>query len=521
MSTYLQRLARWAVDLDPTDIPADVLERARLQHLALAGAVRAAAGGPAALALARSASPRGTSRLLHTTRRTARVDAARFHAAAAAELGWEDVILGGWTGAGVGVSWSRARDRRLSELLTATVVANEVAGRLGCAWLLTEDPLSAGLAVTALAAAAAAARLDGMDARATADAYALALAAPPRGSARVDLGPGPGRGLAAGAAAAAGEQAAAMARAGMAGPLDILDARDGLLGALSPLPLRAAFTGLGETWLTRTLAIKRHPGHMLLQVPIQATAEILARHIKAADKRLRKDQVQSLELKLTAPALLLERAAAAWPGLTPAGLTRSIPRALGALLTAHELGPAQLTAAWLEENRDSVARIASTVSLSHDWKLTLEALDQSLSAAAPLFAGVTAGELRAHSRRLRQRYEEIPLGPPAGRALVDFMGLLPGRIQDRVGRGRGDLSDLDEDAWRFRSGLDMRLYTVRGGWWPERRELPEGSPGWPWADTLAIALDKYAGGDEARRAGADALLELRPSTDALDWLEAL
>ena len=521
MSTYTRRLARWAADLSPDALPDDVLERARMQHLSLAGAVRAGAQLPAARAAARSASARGSARLLHSTRRAARREAARYHAIAPAHFALEDPLLGGWTGPGVAASWAWARDRGLRELLTATVIANEVAGRLGCALLLSERPQVAQQAVSALAAAAAAARLDGLDAAATAAAYALAIQGCRAASDRVDLGPGDSRGWLAAAATADGLDAVAAARAGLSAPADLLDARGGPLWELSPLPLRAAFTGLGQTWLSRTLCFKPQPGHLLLQVPIQATAEILARHIKAADKRLRGDQVERVHLKLPAAALALEARAAAWPGLHPAGVTRSVSRSLGVLLTAHELGPEQLAPAWLERHRDAVARIAGAVALEHDWGLTLSGLERAIDVLTPLLADLRAPELRAVIRRVRARYEDAALGAPGGRQLADFLRLLPGRIQSRLARGSGDLAALDEDSWRFYLGLDMRLFTVRGGWWPERRELPEGGPGWSWEDTRRIVARRFAAGDTAREEVARELLTATIGGGGEDWLDRL
>jgi len=514
MSTHLQRLAQWAVEVTPADLPADVLERARMQHLALAGAAAAGVALPSGQAAIKASSARGGARLLPSNRRGTRRDAVRFHVGAVAQLSLEDGLLGGWTGAGAAASWGWARGATLDDLLAATVVANELGGRLGCALLLSEDP-AALQAVIALSAAAAAARLQGLDASRTAHAFALALQSPRTMPDRVAFGAGDSRGRVAAASAADGLLAVDAARAGLEGPLDLLDDRGGLL-TLSPLPLRAAFTGLGQTWLSRTLCFKRHPGHALLQVPVQAVAEVLTRHIKAADKRLRKDQVQSVQIKVTAPTLALEARAAGWPGLHPAGLTRSVSRSIGALLTAHEFGPAQLDAGWLEANRDSVARIASGVTLSHDWALTLGQLEHLLTAASPLFTGVTAPELRDWMRGLTRRWG-VALGAPGGRQALEALKLLPGRIQSRLRRESGDLSTLDEDAWRFKNGIDMRLFTIRGGWWPERRELPEGSPGWPWEDTRAIVRERSGLTEDAFQAA----MALPGSTDGEAWLATL
>ena len=58
MGTIIERLATWARDLSYDDLPRSVRERARLQHLSAAGAIKAVADRPLADQLRRgSATP--------------------------------------------------------------------------------------------------------------------------------------------------------------------------------------------------------------------------------------------------------------------------------------------------------------------------------------------------------------------------------------------------------------------------------------------------------------------------------
>ncbi len=517
MTTSLQSLARWAAGLDPSDLPRDVAMRARLQHLSTLGAVRAAVGHlPGAWVLTSG----GRTPVLSDSRAVAsRRDAVRLHAALAALHAFDDHLFAAHTSGGVAAAWAWAGDHSLQDLLAATVVANEVAGRLGASTLLGPAWGRTASWTQSLASAAATARLLGLDARATAHAYALALQLPAVLPWRTLLG-GAGRGLALAAPVVAGLEAALQASAGGRGDLDTLDTRQGFFGRITPLPLRAAFTGLGQAWLTRSLAFRLMPGAEHLQVPVQAVWEILRRHVKAADKRLRVDQWDRVELGVDAVAFGLEQVARAHPGVRPGPLPYAIARSIGALGVAYELGPSQLDAGWLATNEEAIAGLASRVELFHDWRATQSWVEHLLDVGEPLFAGVRPSELRRAGRDLLAA-NDAALGTPNAHEIFEVLKRRPDRVLSRVGRGSGDLADMDVEALRFRHPVEVKLYTTRGGWWPERRDTAEGAPGWSWEATVSGVLDKAASGEPERRGTVAGLLETAGSEPAAGWVEAL
>ena len=507
----IRRLAEWSADLAPDAVPADVVERVRLQHLALGGAWRAAADLGCVGAARKAAAARGSSPV-PGGRATSRRDAVRLLATGLTALEYDDFVFGGHTGAAAAsVAWALSKGRTLDELVAATVVGNELGARVGASQLLCQG--SGQPAVAAVTAAATAARLLGLDADATSHALALALAAPRSLADDLVMGSPERRGAALALAVVDGFDAATLAAAGVRGPLDVLDGR--AFYSDDDLPLRAAFTGLGVCWLTRTLSYKPLPGGAWIQVPLQATQEILRRHVKAADKRLRANQVVRVELALPAPAIALEARIARVAHASP---LFSVRKSLGALCVAYELGAEQLTAGWLEKHRDAVERIAAAVEIRHDWELSLGMVEQLLDVAAPLLAGVTPAELREVGQRLLGASQ---LPAPAGKDLLKVLKARPDRVLASVGRSSGDLADFDADAWRYKLGVQMKLFTTRGGWWPERRDTPEGGPGWAWADTVELVRAKHAQGDDTRRAAGDALLAAAGSEDAAGWVKRL
>ncbi len=519
MSQTLLKLARWAVDLDPAAIPADVLRRARLQHLSTAGAARAVSSGPLAQALVRGGSA-GKAPVIDGRRKgLGRRDAVRLHAALASQLVYDDALFSASPSAGVATSWAWAGKASVADLLAATVVGNELSGRVGAAGLLGSSwGRSAGW-IPAVAAAAVAGRLSGLDARTLAHALALALQAPqplPWSS----LMGGSGRGLARATPALTGLDAVSLASAGVRGDLDTLDDRDGFFSAVSPLPLRSAFTGLGQAWLTRTLAYRLMPGAEHIQVPVQAVREILRRHVKAAEKRLRVDQWDRVELAVDGVAHGMDQVAARHPGVSPGPLPYAIARTIGALAVHYDFGPDQLSADWLGAHHEAVADIARRIELFHDWRATESWVEHLLDTAEPLFSGVRPAELRAASRRILATHG-ASLGSPNPHELFEVLKRRPDRVLARVGRGSGDLADMDVAAFRHHHPVEVKLYTTRGGWWPERRDTPEGAPGWSWEATVDGVLVKAAQGDPERRATADALLASDGGESASDWVGSL
>jgi hypothetical protein len=397
----------------------------------------------------------------------------------------------------------------------AAVIADEIGGRLGASLLLGPSNGQALSVVTAAGAAAATAWLDGMDARGIAHALALACSVAPQVPLHTVLGGGDAKGLVAAVPAVQAIDAVELAKAGATGPLDLFDSRDGLLATLAWVPLRNAFTGLGRAWLTETLAYKLVPGCAYAHVPVQAVQEVLRRHAKAADKRLRPDQVERIEISTVAPGWVVEQLSGEHPGLDPTAIPFSIRRSVGVALTAYELGPSQLDPTWLDANRDAIAEVARRTEVRHDWSRTWALLEHMVSVATPLFAGLTAAELRDVGARARSHYRFHPPLPGPGEILA-IARHRPDRLLDLIRRSSGDLGDARLDEFQFLFDTEVKVFTIRGGSWPERRALPEGSPGWPWDATVDGVCAKW--GDAA---GARALLDANGTGDAEAWVEAL
>ncbi|WP_193318878.1 MmgE/PrpD family protein [Nonomuraea phyllanthi] len=127
-------------------------------------------------------------------------------------------------------------------------------------------------------AAAVACRLRGLDAGTTASAYGLA-ASHAGGVTEYTRSGGEVKRLHAGLAAMGGIRAATLARDGFTGPRTAVEGPRGLLRAYAARARPAALTdGLGTRWELHGLALKRYCVCAGIQAPLQAVAELRARH---------------------------------------------------------------------------------------------------------------------------------------------------------------------------------------------------------------------------------------------------
>jgi hypothetical protein len=361
--------------------------------------------------------------------------------------------------------------------------------------------------------------LDGLDADQLAHAMAIALAAPGRATAHTRHAGGQARALLHASAAVQGQEAVAMAKAGMQGPLGILDSKDGLLADLCWIPLRNAFTGMGKAWLSDTLSYKRSPVSLPVQVAVQSVAEILARHMKAAGRRLRPDQVERIEIRTSLPGVFLEEQAAQHTILDPSTVSGSARRSIATLLVGHGLGREQFTQDWLNAEQERIMDLASRVELIHCWDCSMRQLTQLVESATPLFAGLTAREIKSV---LRCAGGNSALTRPKGfDSQWRVLKARPDRLLDKIRYASGDLGDVDWADWQLCFPTQVRLFTTRGGSWPEKRTIPEGSPGWPWEKTVDGVVERFAGEDTTLAERARMLLCSDLEGSAEEWVGGL
>ena len=232
--------------------------------------------------------------------------------------------------------------------------------------------------------------------------------------------------------------------------------------------------------------------------------------MKAADKRLRAEQVEKIEVRVGLLPWAMDQAAAGVDSRAPGALAWSIKRAVGVLVARHALRPEDLTAEALAEKAADSEHVASRVEVVHDWALSLSTAESFTRTLGPLFARLSPLQLR----QVRTRLKEAGGWPRWHREdLLPIVRARPDRVLRNLRARHGDLGDVDLSAFRWPIPVEIKLYTTRGGWWPERRSLPLGSVA--TGDLEAVALAKHGGAD------ALALADTDGGSDAATWVRGL
>ncbi|MEX2106212.1 MAG: MmgE/PrpD family protein [Solirubrobacterales bacterium] len=434
--TICEEVAEWATGLRSEDLPPGVRERARLQAASIAAG--RAAGEPAAAPFLGVAGEGPVGEVYRS-------------AVASIAHDWDDYLFMGHTGHSavpVAAAFCEDPERRL----LAQVAANEVAGRLGAALFLGPHNGQFWASIHCASAAVATAVGLGLDAPRTAHALAIALYQPPYGMWPGFMGPS-SKLLTAAEPAALGARSALLAAEGVTGALDVIEHPRGVLASLSFAPRPAMLGGLGEVWLTETLAFKRLPGCAYLQSVGEAAC---AAAVDAGE-------IVGVEIEagwLTCEMEELGRG----PDLSPIRVNFSATLTTAIALIAGRLTPAELDPAWLREHEAEIRALAVRVSLSHDPALTARTLLGTLEAGASPDLGLR--DLLRIRRRLGDvNMDDANPGPALVRALAadgDLRRLLGRSLRDRLrGGGSADpgIRGIDTGALRmtFPSRLRIRL----------------------------------------------------------------
>ncbi|MEC9390501.1 MAG: MmgE/PrpD family protein [Myxococcota bacterium] len=500
MGTHLENMAAWSSAVDAASLPPSVDVRCRMQMLHIVTQIQGSQPIPAL----RAAGPsRGAARLVDGGS-TSVVAAARVHAARAAQADTLDFVIGGATGVGaVTAALACGKGRSLGDLVCAVAAGNEVAGRVGAGMVLGPHHGMGNGWVVSVSAAAAAARM--MQLNRTQTAHALALALTAGGPIPRSVLASAGRAAAIGLAVGRGVEAAQLANRGVEGPLDVLEQSGGLMEAGCWVPLSHAFTGLGSAWLTDTVFFPRWPGPVAWHSALDGVDEVLARHVKAADKRLRADQVRSITIRVAAPAVALDQWAVRHGLPDPAGLGHSVRHAIGALVTHHAL----VVPSSSDDARCGL--VAGKVRVVHDISLTMEFIAHALDTVLPLVGGITESELR----KLRARVSGPDSLWPRMKwgDIRTFAAQRPDRWLERLRYAPRSLADGQLSAWQWRLGARVEVKTTRGGTWPVTMPIASGGPGTPWEPLQARVLASFGRGDEAVEADGWSVLEMGVESD--------
>lgn len=465
-------MAQWIAGLTGDEIPPDVVDIARLQVLntlcaAMAGARshESASVLPAVRALAAGA---GRCSVVGTAERLGPVEAAVVNAAHSMAQDYDDIIWMGHTcHSAVFAPLAIAQHERLDAraFLTAVVVANEIAGRLGASSFL--GPLNGQMwtFIHLVGAAAGTARLLGLDATRTQHALAIALSQPNFALQPAFMAP-TSKLLTAATPTAAGIRAAYFARAGMTGAARILEDERGFWRRFAFVPLPGMLDGLGRVWALRTLSIKTFPGCFYFQTACTALQRIVAR-----TGPIPRASVARVDVDTTKLGMEVTRFARDYlpPGdaVEPVNVNFDLGLTLAILLHAGELRSMHVEPGWLSANAPDLRAWRALIHVEHDPLLTAAVVRSArgMESGRRALRALGIAELARVSRRYREEYRSTLFSPAdarklleAGRARLRRGGgsaapvnpvpgrvplLFPNRVRVRFVDGREELEQVD------------------------------------------------------------------------------
>jgi 2-methylcitrate dehydratase MmgE/PrpD-like protein len=433
--TICEQVGRWAAGLAEEVIPERVRDRAQLQRRSIWAAAHAGSGVAAPFA---AVAPEGALGDVFAS------------AAASMAHDWDDYLYMGHAGhSAVPAAHSFSDDP--SRALVAQVAANEVAGRLGLALFVGPHNGQFWASIHCASAAVAAGVALELEADRLAHALAIALYQPPYGLWPGFMGPST-KLLTAAEPAVQGARAALLAAEGVDGPLDVIEDERGLLTHLAFVRRPGAFGGLGDVWLTDTLAFKPRPGCAYLQAAVDAA---LLADVAAADVR---------EVEIAAGYLTVAmEALGARAGLRPVGVTFSTRLSVAVALLAGRLTHDELDPAWLSGHESAIHELVGRTRVRHDWELTLATVEGAAAGGASL-RDVRVGAWPGVLRRLRELHmADLSLGSGELRALVSEPRLIGRLRRATMGQGSGGTAALDTAALRmtFPCRVTLRLRSGR------------------------------------------------------------
>jgi 2-methylcitrate dehydratase PrpD len=475
--TRTQQFADWVAGLSVDAIPEQVIERARLQAMNTVAAGLAGSTAPPVARLREAtgywAAP-GSVGVLGSDEEWEPAAAAYANAAASMAHDWDDYLYMGHTGhAAVWAARAIAdvTGAEHEDVIAAQVAADEIEGRLGAALFIGPHNGQFWSSIDCAGAAVAAARLRRLDPEQTAHAIAIALYQPPYGLWPGFMGPDT-KILTAAEPVAQGIRAAMLAASGFTGALDVIENPRGFLSHFSFAARPALLDGLGEQWLTDTLAYKEFPGCAYLQPAVEAVLRLQAENgFEAGD-------VARIDVRAGWLTTTMEKLGAGEP-LTAVRVNFSVALSCAVALLGRRLTHEELAPEWLAERDDELRDLATRVFLEHDWELTAKTIEASGASVSDL----PLRRLPAIRRRLHDTgMDEVGMGMSDLREAARHVGI-------RGITRRSSATDAASIRMTFPCHVAIRLHS---GGVLEADGRENGGSGSPLAEQEQVVGQKFA-----------------------------
>jgi len=375
MENLTRELAEWTSSLKARDVPDGTARRAGWQWASVLGAIFAVENHPKSVALgnvARRTGGAGPSTLLPDGDGVSPEAAVWANTARSMLLDYDDYLFAGHTGHSavlVSLALGEVLDSSGEDLLTATVVANELGGRMGAAMLVGPHNGQMWAYIHNVAGAVAGARLLRLDAKATAAAVGISLTQPPYPLPATFMG-SDGKALTASAPSVDGMRAALLAAEGFECEVDVLTDRAGFFGRVHPQAMAGMFSGWGEAWVTDSLSYKVYPGCAYLDTAVDAVLMLARRFEAERGEPLEAKRVASGTVKGGLLTTGMEQMSGWYRGedspLREINMNFSAAYSVAVALLAGRLTASELDPSWWEPRASDIEDLAARVEVVFD-----------------------------------------------------------------------------------------------------------------------------------------------------------
>jgi 2-methylcitrate dehydratase PrpD len=371
--TQIERVSKWIVSLQYTDIPEEVLFLAKLQLLdclsAMCAGSRSDVGVRLKAALQKTESG-GPCTLLPDGEKWSLNNVLYYHASMINALELDHFLYMGHVGqSAVSSTLAIGELFNLSgyDMLLALVASDEVSGRIAAH--LFSGPLQGHMRsfIHRSAGATAVAKLLGFNSQVTAKALAISLSMPELPLYPACFSPDT-KVICPASPTVEGVKAAFMAEAGMDGPLDIIENPAGFLAYFSYADrVVDIWRWIGESWDLYTLCVKNFATCGYAQGPVTAAINLKKAH------KFSIEEIESIKIYAPLSTLVMEKFSKSHYGssLTPVNTHFSTIRSVSAALAYGELTGDFYRYGSFENKVDTIMTLSKKGKLFHDWPMTI------------------------------------------------------------------------------------------------------------------------------------------------------
>ncbi len=392
-----EEIAEWIKNISFNDIPERVITKTKTQilnNIAASFSGLFAKGAVGAIETSRRIFREdGRSTIFPTGEKTSPARALFVNSSMSMAFDYDDYLFLGHTGhSAVFCSLALGEETGANgkEVLISTVIANEIAGRLGASVVLGPHNGQLWSFIHAFAGACAAGRLLGLTEGQLRNAIGIALYQPNFPLFPGFMGPD-SKLLTASVPAITGLLSAYLARDGLTGSHSIIEHPRGFLRYFSFEPLKFMLSGLGKSWVTESIAFKIYPGCAYIDTTMDALFKTLDEVENVRGKRITPEDVDRVIVEanlLTAGMDTISREFINQKRIEAININFSIPYNVAIGIMAHRLTPIELSQDELDKNADTIRSLAKRVVLKHNPKMTLKVIESFIE------SGLTSLALR-------------------------------------------------------------------------------------------------------------------------------